>query len=99
MKIETILNALMRVNNNLVLVGPLHHKHLANLRQYPAFRDRIIRMVEEKDQMIWDMAYLAYGDQVEDTGMVEHLIGGDNEYADREDWMNSYIEGLRETSG
>ena len=59
MKIETILNAMMKVNNNLILVGPLHllvgphrHKHLVNLRQYYAFRDRIIRMDKEKDQTI-----------------------------------------------
>ncbi len=49
MKIETIVNAMMRVNNNLILVGPLHKKHLANLRQYAAFRARILRIDAEKD--------------------------------------------------
>ncbi len=55
--------------------------------QYRAFRARILRVDAEKEQMIRDMAWLAYGDKVLDTGM--------NEYADADEWINSYIEGLK----
>ncbi len=48
--------------------------------------------IEEKDKLIRDMAWLAYNDQVIDTGMEKNLIGGDNEYADMEDWIESYIK-------
>ena len=52
MKPETILNAMEKTHDNLVLVGPLHHKHLANLRQYHAFRSRLLRMFADKDARI-----------------------------------------------
>ena len=51
--------------------------------------------LDEKDQMIRDMAWLAYMDQVVDTQSEIDLIGPDNEYADKEDWIESYIEGLK----
>ena len=51
--------------------------------------------LDEKDQMIRDMAWLTYCDQVTDTGMTEHIIGHGKEYADADDWIESYIEGLK----
>ena len=51
--------------------------------------------LDEKDQMIRDMAWLTYCDQVTDTGMTEHIIGHGKEYADMKDWMESYINELR----
>ena len=54
MKIETILNAMIKVNNNLILVGLHHHKHLANLRQYYAFRDRMLRMGNDSEEAYYN---------------------------------------------
>jgi hypothetical protein len=51
--------------------------------------------LDEKDQIIRDMAWLAYMDQVVDTQSEMDLIGPDNEYADKEDWIESYIKGLK----
>jgi hypothetical protein len=87
MKLETILNA-------LILVSQLSLSD-KSARQYDAFRDRILRMDAEKNQMIRDMAWIAYNDQVIDTGMKEHLIGEGNEFADMEDWIESWIYGLK----
>jgi hypothetical protein len=87
MKLETILDA-------LILVSQLSLSD-KSARQYDAFRDRILRMDAEKNQMIRDMAWLAYSDQVIDTGMKDHLIGEGKEFADMEDWIESWLYGLK----
>ena len=95
MKIETILNAMERAiifTSDPKLVDDYNIR-----RQYRAFRARILRMNAEKDQTIRDMAWLTYCDQVIDTQSEGDLIGPGNAYADMEDWIESYIDGLKQT--
>ena len=102
MKIETYLNAMEKAfyasSDTELALSPKHIKfYNKRVRQYHAFRSRILRMDAEKEQMIRDMAWLAYCDQVIDTQSECDLIGPGNEYADMEDWIESYIDGLKQT--
>ena len=50
MYLETYLNAMEKNHDQLVLVGPLHPRHLRALRQYRAFRDRILRLGNDHEE-------------------------------------------------
>lgn len=47
-----------------------------------------------KDHLVQMLAEDAYKRDVLDTEMKEHLIGEGNEYADKEDWIDSWLVGL-----
>ena len=49
MKIETILNAMVRANVDLRYYRGFLQENIKRQRQYKAFRERIIKMFEEKD--------------------------------------------------
>ena len=51
--------------------------------------------IAEQDMLIRDMTGWLYIDQVIDTQMEHDLIGPGKEYADKEDWIESYINGLK----
>ena len=55
MYLETYLNAMEKNHDQLVLVGPLHPRHLRALRQYRAFRDRILKMDERNKMRIAEL--------------------------------------------
>ena len=72
-------------------------------KMFPTYSKGEVLLVTVKwgiDQSTWDMltraAEAAYKSEVIDTQSEEHMIGPDNEYADKEDWMDSWMEGLKE---
>ena len=96
MKLETYLDAMELAASEATMQNAmLGAISPTTKRQYLAFRARILQIFEEKEQMIHDMAWLTYCDQVTDTGMTEHIIGHGKEYANMKDWMESYINGLK----
>ena len=110
MKIETYLNAmelaalvkhefvnrLMSVNIDSVVYRTYARAHEKRYRQRNAFRDQIIKMFKEKDELLITAAEVAYQNDVVATGMERDVIGGDNyEYADKEDWIDSWMYGLK----
>ena len=98
MKVETILNA-HTLTVYMISIGRQHNEgrqhHDRRYRQRDAFRARILRMDEDKDALLLTAAEVAYHNDVVATGMERDMIGGDNyEYADKEDWIESWLYGL-----
>lgn len=53
--------------------------------------------IKYANELLAGAAEMAYQDNVVDTRMEEHLIGGNNEYADKQDWIESWLRELNDT--
>jgi hypothetical protein len=100
MRLETYLNALVLVEKRMTSIESGYpFKNMESLikrnRQYRAFRARILRMDAEKDELLITAAELAYQNDIVATQSEYDLIGPGNEFADKEDWIESWLYGLK----